>query len=418
MTGFHRRDGRLLAENVAVETIAAEVGTPVYVYCASAMEERFSRLSAALPPRSLIAFAVKANPNLGVIATLARVGCGADVVSQGELARARRAGVAADHIVFSGVGKTEAELEAALRVGIRQLNVESEPELHMLSAIANRTGYVAPIALRVNPDVKAGGHAKISTGGAEHKFGIPAAQIGAAAALAASLPGLRLQGLAVHIGSQQTQLGPMQEAFTALGTLARELRAEGHAMKTIDLGGGLGVPYEPGQPAPPAIEEYGAMVARVTRDWDASLIFEPGRALVAEAGALIARVILVKEGQDRRFVVVDAAMNDLMRPTLYGAYHDIQALTDRPERMTADVVGPACETGDTFARQRDMAAVGAGELVALMTAGAYGATMASTYNSRPLVAEVLVRGGEWRVVANRVMPEQMMALETVPEWSA
>lgn len=416
MSGFHRQDGRLYAEDVPVDVIARAVGTPVYVYSAAMMEERYRRLRDALPQGSLIAFAVKANPNLGVVATLAAAGAGADVVSGGEMVRALRAGVPPARIVYSGVGKTVAELEAALTAGIHQLNVESEPELHMLSAAAVRLGMTAPLALRVNPDVAAGTHTKISTGRAEDKFGIHISAIAAAAELARSLPGLRLQGLAVHIGSQLTTLEPMEAAFAEMGALAQALRAAGHAITTMDLGGGLGVLYEPGQPAPPAIDAYGAMIARVTRDWDAELIFEPGRVMVAEAGALAASVILVKQGLDRTFVVLDAAMNDLMRPSLYGAFHDIQPLDGDREEIVADVVGPACESGDTFAKQRRMAEVHAGDMVAIMTTGAYGASLASTYNSRPLVPEVLVRGGDWRVVAKRVPAEGMIALESVPDW--
>ena len=417
MSGFNRRQGQLFIEDVAVRDIAREVGTPVYIYSAAMMEARFAMLHSALPRESLIAFAVKANPNLGVVATLAAAGAGADVVSGGELKRALKAGVPPARIVYSGVGKTPAELEAALEAGICQLNVESEPELHMLSAVATRLGRTAPVALRVNPDVAAGSHTKISTGRAEDKFGIHISAIPVAAELARSLPGLRLQGLAVHIGSQLTTLEPMEQAFRAMGALASELRGRGHLIETMDLGGGLGVPYDPGEPGPPAIETYGAMVAGVTRDWGARLIFEPGRILVAEAGALVASVILVKQGLNRSFVVLDAAMNDLMRPSLYGAFHEIQPLEgDRPD-MVADVVGPACESGDTFARDRRMAQVHAGDLVAIMTAGAYGASLASTYNSRPLVPEVLVRGSDWRVVAQRVPAEGMIALESVPDWS-
>lgn len=416
MTDFHRVDGRLHAEGVAVETIARAVGTPVYVYSATMMTDRLRALRAALPAGSLVAFAVKANPNLGVVATLAAAGAGADVVSGGELTRALAGGVRPQDIVYSGVGKTVAELEGALAAGIYQLNVESEPELHMLSAAAVRLGRTAEIALRVNPDVHAGTHTKISTGRAEDKFGIHWSMVPAAAELTRTLPALRLKGLAVHIGSQLTTLEPMEASFRAMGELARGLRDNGHAIETMDLGGGLGVLYEPGTPAPPAIEAYGAMVARVTRDWDARLIFEPGRVLVAEAGALAASVILVKKGLDRTFVVLDAAMNDLMRPSLYGAYHDIQPLDGARPPMVADVVGPACESGDTFAKARTMASVEAGDLVAIMTAGAYGASLASTYNSRPLVPEVLVKGSEWRMVAKRVPAEGMIALESVPDW--
>ncbi len=413
---FELHDGVLSADGVALDGVARAVGTPLYVYSASAMEERFRRFRAAVPAGSLVAFAVKANPNLGVIATLARLGAGADVVSGGELLRATTAGVEPRRIVFSGVGKTLAEIERALRAGIFQLNAESEPELHMISAVATQLGVTAPVALRINPEVVPETHDKISTGRREDKFGIPIRRAGAAAALAAALPGVRLQGLALHIGSQLVKLPPFEAAFRTLLALAAELRAAGHSIATLDLGGGVGVPYVPGEPAPPPIEAYGALVARLFAGDPARLIFEPGRFLVAEAGALLAEVILVKEGADRRFVVIDAAMNDLMRPTLYGAFHHIRAVRPHGGTMVADIVGPACETGDTFGRERDMDAVEAGDLVAIMTAGAYGATMASTYNSRALVPEVLIRDGRWAVVAERVPPERMIALEAVPDW--
>jgi diaminopimelate decarboxylase len=413
---FELQAGVLSADGVALDAVARAVGTPLYVYSASAMEERLERFRAAVPDGSLVAFAVKANPNLGVIATLARRGAGADVVSGGELLRATTAGVDPKRIVFSGVGKTLAEIEQALRLGICQLNAESEPELEMISAVAERLGTTAPVALRVNPEVVAGTHDKISTGRREDKFGIPIARAGSAAALAASLPGLRLQGLALHIGSQLTRLPPFEAAFATLLALAAELRAAGHAIETLDLGGGVGVPYVPGEPPPPPIEDYGALVRRLFAGDPGRLIFEPGRFLVAEAGVLLAQVILVKEGADRRFVVIDAAMNDLMRPTLYGAFHHIRAVRPRGGTIVADIVGPACETGDTFGRERDMDQVGSGDLVAIMTAGAYGATMASTYNSRALVPEVLLKDGRWAVVAERVLPERMIALESVPDW--
>lgn len=414
--GFALIDGALHAERVALDTIADAVGTPVYVYARSAIEARYDRLAAALPTGSTIAFAVKANPNLGVIATLAGRGAGADVVSGGEMLRALKADVPPERIVFSGVGKTLGELEAALGHSIGQINVESEPELQMLSAVAVKLGITARIALRVNPDVAAGTHTKISTGRKEDKFGIPAARALAAAELARALPGLRVQGLAVHIGSQLTTLEPFERSFAALGELMRAMRGAGHAIKTMDLGGGLGVTYEPGEAPPPSVEDYGAMVARATRDWDARLIFEPGRYLVAEAGVLLTTVILVKKGVDRRFVVVDAAMNDLLRPSLYGAFHDIRGVRPMGATFAADVVGPACESGDTFARGRTIDAVRAGDRIAIMTAGAYGASLASTYNSRALVPEVMVSGDIWRVVARRVPVADMIALETVPDW--
>ncbi len=414
--GFALRNGALHVEGVPLDAIADAVDTPLYVYSHSLIEHRYGRLAAALPADATIAFAVKANPNLGVIATLAAKGAGADVVSGGEMLRALKAGVPAGRIVFSGVGKTMAELEAALAAGIAQINVESEPELHMLSAAAARLGTTALIALRVNPDVAAGTHTKISTGRKEDKFGIPAARALAAADLARSLPGLRLQGLAVHIGSQLTSLDPFERSFAALGDLMRAMRGAGHTIETMDLGGGLGVVYEPGETPPPPIEAYGAMVARATKGWNARLIFEPGRYLVAEAGVLVATVILVKEGVDRRFVVVDAAMNDLLRPSLYGAFHEIRAVHPTGDRFEADVVGPACESGDTFARGRTMDAVKAGDRVAIMTAGAYGASLASTYNSRALVPEAMASGARWQVVARRVPVADMIALESVPDW--
>jgi len=410
------QNGALHAEGVPLETLADAIGTPVYCYSRAMIERQYRRLEAALPDGSLIAYAVKANPNLAVVAALARIGAGADVVSGGEMRRALAGGIAPTSIVFSGVGKTVAELEAALAARIAQLNVESEAELHMLSAAAVRAGVTAPIALRVNPDVAAGAHTKISTGRREDKFGIPMARVHAAADLARTLPGLRLQGIAVHIGSQLTSLAPMERAFAAMGDLARDLRGAGHGIDTVDLGGGLGVLYEPGEADPPSIEAYGALVRRVTRDWAARLIFEPGRLLVAEAGVLLTTVILVKEGEDRRFVVIDAAMNDLLRPSLYNAFHDIRAVRPTPTRFTADVVGPACESGDTFARGREIDAVQAGDRVAIMTAGAYGASLASTYNSRPLVPEAMVHGTEWRIVAKRVLVESMIDLESVPDW--
>jgi len=413
---FTLESGALATDGVQLADLARAVGTPVYVYSASAMEARLTAFRAAVPAGSLVAYAVKANPNIGVIATLAKAGAGADVVSRGELLRATTAGVAPDRIVFSGVGKTLAEIEAALSAGIFQLNAESEPELAMISDVAMRLGVTAPVALRINPEVVAGTHDKISTGRREDKFGIPITRAGHAASLAAALPGLRLQGLALHIGSQLTTLPPFETAYRTLLTLAANLRAAGHTIATLDLGGGMGVPYVPGEPPPPAIEDYGALIHRLFAGEPAQLIFEPGRFIVAEAGALVAEVILVKDGADRRFVVIDAAMNDLMRPTLYGAFHHIRAVRPHGGTMVADIVGPACETGDTFGRERDMDAVEAGDLVAIMTAGAYGATMASTYNSRALVPEVLVNDGRWAVVAERVPPERMIALERAPDW--
>lgn len=418
------RGGVMHAEDVPLPEIAAAVGTPVYVYSTATMERhaRVFREAVEGIDDPLIAYAVKANPNAAVLATLARAGLGADVVSGGELMRARAAGIAADRIVFSGVGKTEEEMTLALREGIYQFNIESEPEAELLSEVAVRLGVQAPAAFRINPDVDAGTHAKISTGKSENKFGI--AQDGAleAYARAAALPGLRLQGVAVHIGSQLTDLAPLDQAFTRIGELIVSLREAGHRIEVADLGGGLGVPYDPGQPAPPTPADYGAMVARVAAGWNVRLVFEPGRVIVGNAGALVTRVIRVKQGAGvagmpaTPFVIVDAGMNDLMRPSLYDAWHDIRAVAPRGDRISANVVGPVCETGDTFATARAMDAVEAGDLVAFMTAGAYAATMASTYNSRPLTPEVLVAGNRWAVVRDRQRIEALIGADLMPPW--
>lgn len=418
MRHFDLRGGVMHAEDVPIPDIAAAVGTPVYVYSTAtiARHARVFREAVAATGDPLVAYAVKANPNQAVLAAVARAGLGADVVSGGELARARAAGIAADRIVFSGVGKTEAEMALALDAGIYQFNLESLPEAEMLSAVAQRMGVTAPAAFRVNPDVDAGTHAKISTGKSENKFGIPHRDAIGAYAQAAALPGLALHGIAVHIGSQLTDLAPLERAFETVGALIAELRGAGHDIRIADLGGGLGVPYDPDQPAPPSPEAYGTMVARVTRDWNVRLVFEPGRMIVGNAGALVARVIRVKEGVEAPFVVVDAGMNDLMRPSLYDAWHDIVAVRPGGARFTANVVGPVCETGDTFATLRRMDEVAAGDLVAFMTAGAYAATMAGTYNSRPLTAEVMVSGDRWAVVRDRQPIEALIAADTIPLW--
>ncbi|PZU11929.1 diaminopimelate decarboxylase [Sphingomonas sp.] len=422
MDHFELRDGSLHAEHVPLAAIADVAGTPTYVYSTATIERHARVFRDALdgvesgPEGPLIAFAVKANPNKAVLATLARAGLGADVVSGGELARARAAGVPANKIVFSGVGKTAEEMAQALHEGIFQFNLESEPEAEMLSQVAVALGRVAPVAFRVNPDVNAGTHAKISTGGSEDKFGVPISRVMAAYARAATLPGLKVQGVAVHIGSQLTDLAPSRAAFTRIGALIGELRAAGHDITTADLGGGLGVPYDSAKPLPPSPAVYGAMVREVTAGWNVRLLFEPGRVIVGNAGVLLTRVVRVKQGETQPFVIVDAAMNDLLRPSLYDAWHEIRAVTPSGERFTATIVGPICESGDTFAKRREMDEVKAGDLVVFLTAGAYGATMASTYNSRGLTPEVMVSGHDWAIVRARQTIESLISADSLPEW--
>jgi diaminopimelate decarboxylase len=415
---FSLIDGVLHAERVPLTRIAEAAGTPIYVYATATLERHVRVFREALTGLRdpWIAFAVKANPNKAVLATLARLGLGADVVSGGELRRAVAAGVPADRIVFSGVGKTKDEMALAIEAGIGQFNLESLPEAEMLSEVASALGRSAPVAFRVNPNVDAGTHSKISTGRADDKFGIAYDRALPAYARAAELPGLSVRGIAVHIGSQLTDLAPSRAAFLKVGALIAALRAEGHAVGTADLGGGLGVPYNPALPPPPLPADYGAMVKAVTRDWEVRLIFEPGRIIVGNAGVLLTRVIRVKEGASHPFVVLDAGMNDLMRPSLYDAWHGIQAVRPSGERFVANIVGPICETGDTFARERDMDRVEAGDLVAFTTAGAYGATMANTYNSRGLVPEAMVAGEEWAIVRDRQPIEALIAADMLPPW--
>ena len=418
MDHFQLINGELHCEDVALSDIAAAVGTPVYVYSTATMCRHVAALKEALQPLRdpLIAYAVKANPNSAVIATLGKAGLGADVVSGGEYRRAQAAGVAAGKIVFSGVGKTEEEMRLALEGGLYQFNLESIDEAEMLSGVAAAMGRTAPVGFRINPDVNAGSHAKITTGAAENKFGIAIADAPDAYVRVAALPGLKVQGVAVHIGSQLTSLSPLERAFDRVGELIRQLRSAGHAIDVADLGGGLGVPYDPDQPPPPSPAEYGAMVCRVAGGWDSRLVFEPGRLIVGNAGVLLSRVIRVKPGATDPFVIVDAAMNDLMRPALYDAWHRIEAVRPTGRQSTANVVGPVCETGDTFATGRQMDEVAAGDLVVFRTAGAYAAAMASTYNSRPLTPEVLVDGSRWAVVRPRVEVDALIAGDRVPEW--
>ena len=418
MDHFQLRGGELYCDEVPLAAIADAVGTPVYVYSTATMLRHVEALRSALAAlgHPLIAYAVKANPNSAVISTLAQAGFGADVVSGGEYRRARAAGVRPDKIVFSGVGKTGDEMRLALEGGLYQFNLESVAEAEMLSAVAASMGRTAPIGFRVNPDVVAGGHAKITTGAAENKFGIAIGNAVDAYRQAASLPGLSVQGVAVHIGSQLTSLGPLERAFTRVGELVGTLRDAGHDIGVIDLGGGLGVPYDPAAPPPPSPEEYGRMVERLAGGWNARLVFEPGRLIVGNAGVLLSRVIRVKPGVASPFVIVDAAMNDLMRPALYDAWHKIDAVRPSGEHWTANVVGPVCETGDTFATSREMDRVAAGDLVVFRTAGAYAAAMSSTYNSRPLTPEVLVDGSRWAVVRPRIDVDRLIAADRMPEW--
>lgn len=423
MDHFDLVSGELHAEQVALTTLAETVGTPVYVYSSATLTRHYRVLREALDAHpsvlgdSLIAFAVKSNSNLSVLATLARLGCGADTVSEGEIRRALKAGIPADRIIFSGVGKTDAELAFALEVGVRQINVESVPELDRLIVIAKAKGARPDIAIRVNPKVGAGGHAKITTGGEGDKFGVPADEALDLYARAAASPHLNPVALACHIGSQITDLAPLEAAFGLLRKLTETLRQQGLTVTRIDLGGGLGVPYTGGaRIASPA--DYADMVARVLDGLDVEAAFEPGRLLAANAGVLLSRVIQITERADgRRFLVLDAAMNDLMRPAMYDAFHEVKPVVPREGAGIAyDIVGPVCETGDTFARDRSLPPLQAGDLVVFTGAGAYGAVMSSEYNSRPLVPEVLVDGDRWAVVRVRPTYEEMLARETTAEW--
>ncbi|SOB80128.1 diaminopimelate decarboxylase [Sphingomonas guangdongensis] len=417
MDDFHYRDGELYVEDVPVAAIAAAVGTPVYIYSQAtfARHARVFREGMAAIPHVHLAYAIKANPNIAVLRVLANQGYGADVVSGGEMRRALAAGMSAADIVFSGVGKTVAELRDALAAGIGQFNLELEEEGVVLARLAHDRGVRAPAVLRVNPDVDAGTHAKISTGKAENKFGVPISEARAIFDRLAPLPGLDLRGVAIHIGSQLQSLAPLERAYARVGELVAELRAAGHVITHVDLGGGLGVPYRTDDVFPsPA--ELGAMVARVTADWDVTLMFEPGRVIAGNAGVLATKVVWVKPGVGDPWVIVDAAMNDLARPALYDAFHDFAAVRPSGERMSANIAGPVCESGDTFAKNRDIDAVASGDLAVFRTAGAYGATMASTYNSRALVPEVLVCGDKFAVVADRIDPGTIMAAERVPDW--
>jgi diaminopimelate decarboxylase len=417
MDHFNLKEGSVHCEDVPLEQIADEVGTPVYVYSAATLRRHARVLKEALGDLDdpLIAYAVKANPNPAVLSVLAREGLGGDIVSIGEYRAARAAGMRPDTILFSGVGKTAKEMAEALAGGLLQFNLESVEEAHTLSIVARAMEVEAPVALRINPNVEAGTHAKITTGTADNKFGIPAAQAVAAFNAIRDLPNLSVTGVTVHIGSQLTSLAPLESAFERLGALIGDLRGEGFDLKIADLGGGLGVPYGPGQPQPPTPDEYGAMVKRITKGWGVRLAFEPGRLISGNAGVLLTRVVRVKPGETQPWLIVDAAMNDLMRPALYDAYHHVDAVRPAGTKMTAHVVGPVCESGDTFAMARELDAVGEGDLIIFRTAGAYGAAMSSGYNSRPLTPEVLVDGERWALVRQRLDLADAASLP-LPEW--
>jgi diaminopimelate decarboxylase len=415
---FGYRSGELYAEDVPIRQIVSTVDAPLYVYSSASFAARYRRFAAAFAAeRPLICYAIKANSNLAVLRLFAGLGAGADVVSEGELRRALAAGIPPDRIVFSGVGKTEPEMAAALSAGIHQVNVESVAELRLLSAVAEESGRTAPVALRVNPDVDALTHAKIATGKKENKFGIDFNEAAEAYRLAHSLPGIAPVGFAVHIGSQLTDLAPYKRAFTKLVDLVQSVRGIGMAVDRVDLGGGLGVRYH--NERPPEIEDYARLVNRIFSGLNVSLAFEPGRVLTARGGILVGRVLYLKDGKTRRFVVVDAAMNDLIRPTLYDAWHDIIPVAEPAPNATvrpADVVGPVCESGDTFAVDRDLPPLSAGDLIALTAAGAYGAVMSSTYNSRLLVPEVMVAGDRFAVIRPRQGYDALLALDRIPAW--
>ncbi len=420
MDHFRYRDGQLCAEDVPLADIAATVGTPFYCYSAATLTRHYRLFTEALSPLPhLVCFAIKSLSNVAVLKVLGDLGAGMDVVSGGEYLRAKAAGVPGSRIVFSGVGKTRAEMRLALEGGIRQFNVESEPELRALSEVCASMGTTAPITIRVNPDVDARTHEKIATGKKENKFGIPIDRASAVYAEAAALPGLQVIGIDVHIGSQLTDLAPFEAAYLKVADLTRRLRSEGHTITRLDLGGGLGIPYQRSNDAPPLPMDYGALIKRTVGDLGCEIEIEPGRLISGNAGVLVAGVIYVKSGEDRDFLIVDAAMNDLIRPAMYGAHHDIVPLREPAPGagiVPYDVVGPVCETGDTFARGRLLPVLAEGDQVAFRSAGAYGAVMASEYNTRPLIPEVLVRGDHFAVIRARPTFDEILRRDTVPEW--
>jgi len=417
MNHFSYRDGRLFAEDVDLERLAGEVATPCYVYSTATLSRHYRVFADAFPPSSLIAFSVKANGNLAVLKTLAKLGAGADVVSGGELAKALAAGIPPNRVVFSGVGKTAHEMTAALHAGIHQFNVESEPELLVLDEVARGIGVRAAVAMRINPDVDAKTHAKITTGTAEAKFGVPWSKARDIYRMAAKLSGIEIVGVDLHIGSQITDLEPFEMAFTRAVELVRVLRADGHKITRADFGGGLGVPYRRDNDPPPDPAAYGRIVKKLTDGLGLELIFEPGRLIAANAGILLSRVIYVKEGETKTFLILDAGMNDLIRPALYDAHHDIVPVAEpRGALERYDVVGPVCESSDLFARDRELPRLQSGDLVAIMTAGAYGAVMSSAYNARPPAPEVLVNGADWSVVRPRMSYEALVEQDRIPPW--
>ncbi|MCW1918606.1 diaminopimelate decarboxylase [Rhodobacter sp. KR11] len=418
MDHFIYQNGRLHAEDVDLAEIARAVGTPFYVYSTATLTRHYKLFTEALSPLPhQVCFAIKSLSNIAVLKLLGDLGAGMDVVSGGEYRRALAAGVPGDRIVFSGVGKTREEMRLALTHGIRQFNVESEPELLALSAVAHAMGATAPITLRVNPDVDAKTHEKIATGKSENKFGIPIAKARAVYALAATLPGIKVVGVDVHIGSQLTDLAPFEAAFQKVAELTLQLRADGHEITRLDLGGGLGIPYTRSNEAPPLPTDYGAMVKRTLGHLNCEIEIEPGRLISGNSGLLVSEVIYVKEGEGRTFLILDAAMNDLVRPSMYGAHHDIVPLVESTgPGQDYDVVGPVCETGDTFAKGRALPALAPGDLVAFRSAGAYGAVMASEYNTRPLIPEVLVRGDQFAVIRARPSFDEILNRDSIPEW--
>ncbi|WP_421916118.1 diaminopimelate decarboxylase [Mesorhizobium sp.] len=422
MNHFDYRDGVLHAEDVAIPDIAASVGTPFYCYSTATLTRHFRVFAQAFAGLdALVCYAMKANSNQAVLRTLARLGAGADVVSEGELRRALATGIPAGKILFSGVGKTAREMDFALTAGILCFNVESEPELELLSARATALGKVAPISLRINPDVDAKTHKKISTGKAENKFGIPWQKARQVYGRAARLPGIKVTGIDTHIGSQITELQPFDDAFALLVELVGALRADGHAIEHVDLGGGLGIPYRTDNNPPPLPDAYAQIVRKHVTRLGLKVMFEPGRLIVGNAGILVSEVIFVKEGDAKNFLVVDAAMNDLIRPTLYDAFHDIKPVVQPPAetpRMMVDVVGPVCETGDYLGLDRDLPRLKSGDLIAVSTAGAYGAVQAGTYNTRLLVPEVLVDGDRFHVVRPRQTYDELIGLDSLPDWLA
>ncbi|MGC1496907.1 MAG: diaminopimelate decarboxylase [Sulfitobacter sp.] len=420
MDHFLYRDGMLHAEDVAISEIAAAVGTPFYVYSSATLLRHFHLFDEALAGMDhLVCYAVKANSNIAVLRTLGDAGAGMDVVSGGEYLRAKAAGVPGDRIVFSGIGKTADEIRTALTGGIRQFNVESEPEMVVLDRVAQELGVKAPITVRVNPDVDAKTHAKISTGKSEDKFGIPIARARDVYAMAAKMPGLEVIGIDVHIGSQLTDLAPFEQAYLKVAELTETLRADGHTISRLDLGGGLGIPYTKSNAAPPLPTDYGAMVKRTLGHLGCEIEIEPGRLIAGNAGLMVSKVIYVKSGEDREFLILDGAMNDLIRPAMYDAYHDIVAVKEPApgtEQQPYDIVGPVCESGDTFAKQRMMPPLASDDLVAFRSAGAYGAVMSSEYNSRPLIPEVLVKDDQFAVIRARPTFDEMINRDTIPEW--